>query len=240
MRGRANQGVLWVYRARRGSRQRKRCTWAVMRAHLREEGAAAAKEEARGRGRGRPRVDTGSRPAPDIGSSCPGPKCRPVACVSRARKRDSGCSLAVDRQPGIGTPMYTSLPWSLAPNGTRGEKSECTRSSTHSSHQRRNRVTGTGPQRDFPRGPIDSPVTCQRNAPPLGIRCATHSYQRYSSTSRTNEFTRAVLSRAADRLETRVSLTSERLLDVRPYIKMASPPAWHPLAKPQPISRTLR
>lgn len=67
MRGRANRGVLWVYRARRGSRQKNRrsSTWALMRTHLRQErpGATIKKDEevdSRGRGRGRPRVDTGS------------------------------------------------------------------------------------------------------------------------------------------------------------------------------------
>lgn len=41
---------------------------------------------------------------------------------------------------------------------------------------------------------------------------------------------------AADRLA-RARFPLDRTLDVRPYIKMASPPAWHPLAKPRPISR---
>jgi len=93
-RGRANRDdVLWVYRARRGSgqRSRRRCsTWARTGAHLREERPAATAAAAAvavvvvvvvalTRGRGRPRVDTGSRPAPDIGSSCPVHRSRPVA-----------------------------------------------------------------------------------------------------------------------------------------------------------------
>lgn len=90
-RGRANRdGVLWVYRARRGSgqRSRRRCsTWARTGAHLREERPAATAAAvvfvvvavALTRGRGRPQADTGSRPAPDIGSSCPVHRSRPVA-----------------------------------------------------------------------------------------------------------------------------------------------------------------
>jgi len=43
-----------------------------------------------------------------------------------------------------------------------------------------------------------------------------------------------------ERLAERVSLARAEALDVRPYIKMASRAAWHPLAKPpRPISRTL-
>lgn len=81
--------VLRIYRARRGSgqRSRRRCsTWARTGAHLREErptGVVAAATVTVDvvvvvvvctRRRGRPRVDTGSRPAPDIGSSCPAVK----------------------------------------------------------------------------------------------------------------------------------------------------------------------
>lgn len=57
------------------------------------------------RRRGRPRVDTGSRPAPDIGSSCPGPKCRPVASLARA-KRDSGFSLPYTATPDQRTNIH--------------------------------------------------------------------------------------------------------------------------------------
>lgn len=188
------------------------------------------------RRRGRPRVDTGSRPAPDIGSSCPGPKCRPVASLARA-KRDSGFSLPYTATPDQRTNIH-ELPCPSHWTRPRGEKSECTRSSTHSSHYRsteRTVLRARGRNATFLAArSIHLSLVNETQR----IRCATHSYQRYSWTSRTDEFTRAVLREAADRLET--AFPYERTLDVRPYIKMASPPAWHPLAKPQPISRTLR
>lgn len=109
MRGRANRGVLWIYRARKGSRQKDRCTWALMRAHLRQVCPGAMKEMGT-RGRGRPRVDTGSRPAPDIGSSCPGPKCRPVASLARAKpaRQQRLFPAAYTATPDPRAPIYTS------------------------------------------------------------------------------------------------------------------------------------
>jgi len=88
---RANRGggvmVLWIYRARMGSgqRSRRRCsTWARTGAHLHEERSTVVAVTAHNdaRGRGRPRVDTGSRPAPDIRSPCPVSKSVPVFSLS--------------------------------------------------------------------------------------------------------------------------------------------------------------
>lgn len=79
-------------------------------------------EDSSGRGRGRPRVDTGSRPAPDIGSSCPGPELPevclgPVASVSRA-PNDTAAWLAF---PCLAAVPCRPVPYSTVHTATSGD-----------------------------------------------------------------------------------------------------------------------
>lgn len=86
--------------------------------------------------------------------------------LSRARETRQRLFPAVHRHPGSAH-QYTRATVSLALNSPAwGKIRMYTQFHTQQSLpiNRANRVTGTGPQRDFPRGPIDSPVTCQRNA----------------------------------------------------------------------------